>query len=579
MIYARISMDRTGAGLGVLRQREDCERLIEDRGWALVETLADNDVSAYSGKPRPGYRALLALMQSRAVDVVVAWHTDRLHRNPSELEEYIRVSEASHTATVTVRAGDLDLSTAAGRMVARMLGAAARHESEQKSERVRRRRRQDAEAGRAHGPLGYGYDEHQHVVPAEASVIREVTTRLLGGHSLYSIASDLNVRNIPTPGAGHWSHNQITRMLNPKVVADQTGSLAVLRSIPISVQALVRAASTAHGHDDDRIASLLNGASVATALGNRWTAEDISDSPIQKGVLELVHLLRSQEPSAPGRVARALNSAGVPAPKTTWRAANLRSMIRRGTLCGWRDFGPGGRGGGDMIAKGDWEPILTRDESMRIRRVLDAPERKRTGRERRLLLSSILVCGRCGAPLGGYDSPRDGRRYACSSQPGLDRCGRLTIIAEPVERAVVAAVLEALTDSRFRRRQESAGDDEKHTQAELEFENVRRQRQDYARDAAEGRITREEWMIVRDGLAERLARVERTLVAARRPNVSVLGSIPTTRSSLEAWWDAASLTKQREVLKLLLQRVIVQPATRRGNQFDLSRLGAPEWRY
>lgn len=570
-------MDRTGAGLGVKRQREDCERLIEDRGWTLVDTLMDNDISAYSGKPRPGYRALLESMRDGAFDVIVAWHTDRLHRNPSELEEYIRVSEESHTATVTVRAGDLDLSTAAGRMVARMLGAAARHESEQKSERVRRRRRQDAEAGRAHGPLGYGYDERQRIVPAEARVIRRIADRLLRGDTLYSIASELNKEGVLTPGAGRWSFNQITKLLAPQVLADQTGSVAELKLIPEPVRALVVAAADVESHGAGHVSALLNDASITDLTGESWTARSVASSTARSGAAELVQLLCAAEPAPPGRLARALNQAGVSAPRTTWRAANLRGMIRRGSLCGWRDFGPSGRGGGDMVAQGDWQPILSREESLSIRRILDAPERKRTGRERRSLLSSILVCGRCGAPLGGYTS-RDGRRYACSSQPGLDRCGRLAIIADPVDEAVVEAVLAALADSKFRRRQESDTGDPRLAAAEVELAEIRSRRDEYARDAAEGRITRAEWMIVRDGLADGQRRAEQVIGSARRTEHAILQNVPTTRDQLETWWQAAPLSKQREVLKVLIERVVVSPALRRG-PFDLGRVGSPVWRF
>ena len=156
-IYCRISQDRVGAGLGVERQREDCEQLVAARGWSTVAVYSDNDISAYSGRPRPGYRQLLADIETGNVDVVVAWHTDRLHRSPLELEDYIAACEQRDVGTLTVRAGELDLATASGRMVARMLGAAARHESEQKSERVKRAREQEARSGRNHGHLGYGY--------------------------------------------------------------------------------------------------------------------------------------------------------------------------------------------------------------------------------------------------------------------------------------------------------------------------------------------------------------------------------------------------------------------------------------
>ncbi|MHB1491318.1 MAG: recombinase family protein, partial [Cellulomonas sp.] len=59
VIYARISQDREGAGLGVERQRQDCQALADKLGWTVAETYIDDDASAYSGKPRPAYRRML----------------------------------------------------------------------------------------------------------------------------------------------------------------------------------------------------------------------------------------------------------------------------------------------------------------------------------------------------------------------------------------------------------------------------------------------------------------------------------------------------------------------------------------
>lgn len=93
MIYVRISKDREGAGLGVDRQREDCVALATRLGWTVVGTHTDNDLSAYSGKPRPGYRSMLAALDDGNADAVIAWHTDRLHRSPTELESFIDLCE------------------------------------------------------------------------------------------------------------------------------------------------------------------------------------------------------------------------------------------------------------------------------------------------------------------------------------------------------------------------------------------------------------------------------------------------------------------------------------------------------
>jgi site-specific DNA recombinase len=81
-IYVRISKDRTGAGLGVARQEEDCAALCRARGWQIVRVYVDNDVSASSGKPRPAWKELLADIKAGRVDAIVCWHVDRLTRSP-----------------------------------------------------------------------------------------------------------------------------------------------------------------------------------------------------------------------------------------------------------------------------------------------------------------------------------------------------------------------------------------------------------------------------------------------------------------------------------------------------------------
>ena len=55
-VYLRISSDPSGQQLGVTRQREDCEKLCQGKGWTPVEYM-DNDISASNGKKRPAYRA------------------------------------------------------------------------------------------------------------------------------------------------------------------------------------------------------------------------------------------------------------------------------------------------------------------------------------------------------------------------------------------------------------------------------------------------------------------------------------------------------------------------------------------
>ena len=62
-IYCRISDDRDGTGLGVERQAIDCRALVEANAWDAEEILIDNDISAFSGKVRPRYLAMMGQLK------------------------------------------------------------------------------------------------------------------------------------------------------------------------------------------------------------------------------------------------------------------------------------------------------------------------------------------------------------------------------------------------------------------------------------------------------------------------------------------------------------------------------------
>lgn len=203
IIYTRISRDRVGAGLGVERQAADCQALAERLGWTVVETITDNDTSAYKGVRR-GYRRLLAELEAGRADAVIAWHNDRLHRSPAELEHFIVLVETRGIQVHFVQSGPVDLATPSGRMFARQLGVYARFESEHRSERVSRSRAQMAEQGRWAGgdrPFGYNADgKTLHEV--ESIVLRAGIEMLLEGASLRAIRRMFNDSGLRTTRKG-----------------------------------------------------------------------------------------------------------------------------------------------------------------------------------------------------------------------------------------------------------------------------------------------------------------------------------------------------------------------------------------
>lgn len=198
-IYARISSDHGGDGLGVARQLEDCRQFATDHQWSDLVEYTDNDRSAFSGRARPEYQRLVDDISAGRVARVVAWHPDRLHRSPLELEGYLDLVQTREVDTYTVRAGAWDLSTPAGRLQARVIGSFSRYESEHKSERIARKHRQTLmDGGLVGGRRPFGWQSDGTTVPEELAAIKDGTRAILDGRSLASVTRDWNARGLTT---------------------------------------------------------------------------------------------------------------------------------------------------------------------------------------------------------------------------------------------------------------------------------------------------------------------------------------------------------------------------------------------
>jgi DNA invertase Pin-like site-specific DNA recombinase len=234
-VYVRISDDREGAGLGVARQEADCRALAGRLGLSVGEVYVDNDLSASTGRRRPSYRRLVEDVRAGRWSAVLVWHSDRLHRSPVELEEWIDAAEQGACVVQTVRAGKIDLSTPTGRMVARIVGATARFEVEHKADRQRRKAAELALAGAWSGGRSrpYGYRKvvyldgkgrsrtRLEIDPIEAEIIRGAAVRIMGGEPLRAVTRDLNGRGVATSTGGQWSAQTIRRMLCAGLLSGQ----------------------------------------------------------------------------------------------------------------------------------------------------------------------------------------------------------------------------------------------------------------------------------------------------------------------------------------------------------------------
>jgi DNA invertase Pin-like site-specific DNA recombinase len=213
-IYLRISLDQTGEGLAIERQREDCERLAMSKGWNIVGEYVDNSISASKASVvRPGYESMVADLHAGKFDSVICYNIDRLTRQPRQVLDWIDWAQEKEIYLATV-SGDIDLSTEMGRTMAGVFSHFARHEVDRKGARQARALRQRAELGGV--PKGVpltGYDKDGNVMPDEAKIVRRVFDLFVAGETIKGIGRILNEAGVKTRRGARWDSSTIYGLL------------------------------------------------------------------------------------------------------------------------------------------------------------------------------------------------------------------------------------------------------------------------------------------------------------------------------------------------------------------------------
>lgn len=230
---------------------------------------------------------------------------------------------------------------------------------------------------------------------------------------------------------------------------------------------------------------------------------------------------------------------------------------------------------GEIVGPGVWQPILSPEKRSQILALRDS--RRTTGRRspRSYLLSGQLRCGRCDSVL--YSAARKHtRRYVCKSGPDHGGCGKITVVAAPVEELVAEAVLlridtPQLADAlagRHRSDHETAAlsaalDDDRNQLAEL------------TDLYATKRITASEWLKARDQIEVRITRAQKRL--AQSSAHSDLAAIVGRGQALRAQWSDLNLSRQAAIIRAVIDHVRILPGSRAATALDPNRV-VPVWR-
>jgi site-specific DNA recombinase len=488
LIYCRISRDREGAGLGVERQREDCEALAKQLGVEIVEVYSDNDLSAYSGKPRPGYQKLLADLRAGRADTVLAWHTDRLHRSPAELEEYIDVCEPRNVQTRTVKAGVLDLTTATGRMIARQLGVQARYEVERMVERQRRKRDEMARDGKFFGgrrPFGW---EPDGVTP------RSLVCYRCDRDDPHDFTVTISCRECGTDDRiDGWACTSCGAPNGRHVWAACRGCHQSAQVAPGSEFERIRQAAEA----------VLAGASLR-AIAVEWN---------------------SMSPPV-------LTSTGGP-----WAGPEVGSMLRRHRNAGVV------RHRGQEAGPGTWPAPIDEPTWRSLVALLDDPARKNTpGNERKWLGTGLYECGLCGALMRTAISNRT-TSYGCRVSKHVMRK------ADPVDTYVQTLVLQRLSRPDVGELLAAREEPVDVLGAQKDMREARATLDALAAALGAGEMDLQEWRVARQAATARMERAEQVLAQAVQSN-PIAGLVGA--EDIEDAWNRLDLSRKRAVISYLM---------------------------
>lgn len=222
-LYCRISQADDDDQTGVDRQERICREIAERRALTIdpAHVFVDNSRSAWSrGRRRPGWDELLERAQRREFRHIIAYHPDRLMRQPRDLEELLQVSD-EHQIMLHGEANRRNLSDPDDRFILRIEVAHACRSSDDTSRRLKSALKERAETGLPHsGKRRFGYEaDGMTVKEDEAEIVREVFDRYLKGQSPSAIALILYKRGIKTVYGKEWTQGTVRALLDSRHVA------------------------------------------------------------------------------------------------------------------------------------------------------------------------------------------------------------------------------------------------------------------------------------------------------------------------------------------------------------------------
>lgn len=225
-IYVRVSTERQAQeGYSVAAQKENLTAFAKTNNFKVYDVYADEGISGKDVEGRPSVRRLIKDIQDRKIDVVLIQKFDRLTRNITDTEDFIKLFQKYDIDVWSISDGKVDISNSNGKFMTLLKGLFAQHEREATAERIKIAFSEKARQGYtlccACAPYGYNRKIGNKVIvinQEEAKVVRRIFKMYVEGTTFTTIAKRLTAEGIPTKRAGDTVN--ITR--NGEIVGTKT---------------------------------------------------------------------------------------------------------------------------------------------------------------------------------------------------------------------------------------------------------------------------------------------------------------------------------------------------------------------
>lgn len=214
--YCRVSTEGQALdGVSLEAQRARIEAWSTANGCELLDVHVDAGLSG-SRADRPGLLAAIAQATGHRAALVV-YSLSRLARSTRDTLEIGEHLEKAGADLVSL-SERIDTTSAAGKMIFRMLAVLAEFERDQVSERTRAAMRHMKSKGRRVGAIPFGFDlaeDGERLLPNGLELEAVALIRLLKaeGLSLRKIGQELARRGIPAKHGGTWTPKVIRGIL------------------------------------------------------------------------------------------------------------------------------------------------------------------------------------------------------------------------------------------------------------------------------------------------------------------------------------------------------------------------------